>query len=197
MSADILISKVAAVLSAGVRIIQYRNKADHQHNHYAMGRELRSLTTKHQALLIVNDDVVLAKSIHADGVHLGKDDCSIAEARIFLGENKIIGASCYDCFKNAVGAVAAGADYVAFGSFFNSVTKPSAPRAQLDLITRAKKELCSPVCAIGGITKDNVLPLLVAGVDMIAVISALFTSPSAHLAAKETLALLQKFDLTA
>lgn len=197
INTDNFINNVAEVLSAGVTIIQFRDKTNNHDTHYKIASELKILTAKHHALLIINDDILLAKSIDADGVHLGKDDCSITEARKFLGPNKIIGASCYNCYANAPKAVKAGANYIAFGSFFTSPTKPSAPRAPIELITRAKKELRVPVCAIGGITKENVIPLLNAGVDMIAVISAIFTSPSITQSVQEYLALLQQFDLTA
>ena len=105
----------------------------------------------------------------------------------------IIGASCYDDYGNAVEAVANGASYIAFGSFFASPTKPSAPRADLDLIVRAKQEMDAPICAIGGITQQNVMPLLDAGVDMIAVISSLFDAPSPARSVQEYQALLQPF----
>lgn len=197
INTDNFINNVTEVLSAGVTIIQFRDKTNNHDTNYKIASELKILTAKHHALLIINDDILLAKSIDADGVHLGKGDCSITEARKFLGPNKIIGASCYNCYANAPKAVEAGANYIAFGSFFTSPTKPSAPRAPIELITRAKKELRVPVCAIGGITKENVIPLLNAGVDMIAVISAIFTSPSITQTVQEYLALLQQFDLTA
>ncbi len=197
INTDYLLNKVAEALSAGVTIIQFRDKKNNYDTRHKIASELKILTAKHQALLIINDDILIAKSIDADGVHLGKEDCSITEARKFLGPNKIIGASCYNCYANASKAVGAGANYVAFGSFFDSPTKPSAPRASIELITRAKKELSIPVCAIGGITTENVIPILNAGVDMIAVISAIFTSTSITQAVQEYLALLQQFDLTA
>ena len=158
-----------------------------------IAQHLRQLTQKHQSLLIINDDIELARAVDADGVHLGKEDCGIDEARIRLGAGKIVGASCYDDYANAVEAVANGADYIAFGSFFASPTKPSAPRADLDLIIRAKRELDVPVCAIGGITLKNVMPLLDAGADMIAVISSLFAAPSPARSVQEYQALLQPF----
>lgn len=194
---DHLANKVDEVLSAGVKIIQYRDKTDNQDTRHSISTKLKSLVTKHQALLIINDDILLAKSIDADGVHLGKEDCSISEARKILGPNKIIGASCYNHYANAPQAVEAGANYIAFGSFFSSPTKPCAPCANIELITRAKKELSVPICAIGGITKDNIMPLLNAGVDMVAMISTIFSSPSPRQAVQECLALLQQFDLIA
>lgn len=196
ISTDKLANRVAEVLSAGVKILQYRDKINNQDTRHTIARKLNALAKKHQAILIINDDASLAKTIDADGVHLGKNDSSISAAINLLGPNKIIGASCYNRFENAPLAVAAGASYIAFGSFFNSTTKHCAPRASIELITRAKKELNIPVCAIGGITKDNVIPLLNAGVDMIAVISTIFSSSNLKRTVDEYLTLLKKFDLT-
>ena len=111
---------------------------------------------------------------HAHGVHLGRDDDDIASAREQLGDQAIIGASCYNRFELAEQAQAAGADYVAFGALFASPTKPDATVADIGLLQRARRELRLPVCAIGGIHADNAVPLLDAGADMLAVISAVF-----------------------
>ena len=191
------IEKVNDVLAAGVKIIQYRDKTSSDEKKFTLASEVKSLTVKHHALLIINDDVHLTKSIDADGVHLGKDDDLILDAREKLGVNKIIGASCYNDFENAIKAVDSGANYVAFGSLFSSQSKPNAPRADLNLLIRAKKELEIPVCAIGGINKTNLHLLLDVGVDMIAIISALFKSNSPRQTAEEFLTLMQQFDLSA
>ena len=187
------LERVQAVLLAGVPLIQYRDKISDRDTRTRIAEHLRRLTQKHRSLLIINDDVELAREANADGVHLGKEDCGIGEARAHLGADKIIGASCNNDYDNAVEAVANGASYIAFGSFFASPTKPSAPRADLDLIVRAKQEMNVPVCAIGGITPENVMPLLDAGADMIAVISSLFAIPSPARAVQEYQALLQPF----
>lgn len=197
ISTDMIVNAVAEVLSAGIKIIQYRDKINDKDLRYKIACDLILLTNKHNAILIINDDVSLANSIDADGVHLGKDDCIISDARQILGANKIIGASCYNNFERAIQAQAMGANYVAFGSFFNSPTKPTARKANIDLIKQAKKELSIPVCAIGGINKDNMAPLITAGVDMIALISAIFSNSSPKTAVEECLPLLHQFDLTA
>ncbi|MCY4642930.1 MAG: thiamine phosphate synthase [Gammaproteobacteria bacterium] len=184
---------VESVLSVGTRIIQYRDKVNDQETRTVIGHKLRSLTRKHKSLLIINDDIELTRDIDADGVHLGKEDHGISETGTFLGAEKIIGASCYNEYGNAVQAVADGAAYIAFGSFFTSPTKPSAPLADTGLITRAKQELNIPVCAIGGITQDNVTPLLHAGADMIAVISGIFNSSSPVRSVQEYMTRLQPF----
>ncbi|MYB89691.1 MAG: thiamine phosphate synthase [Proteobacteria bacterium] len=185
--------RVQTVLLEGVPLIQYRDKVNDHDVRTRIAQRLRQLTRKHQSLLIINDDVELARAVDADGVHLGKEDCGIDEARARLGADRIVGASCYDDYGNAAEAVENGASYIAFGSFFASPTKPSAPRADLDLIIRAKQEMDVPVCAIGGITQANVLPLLDAGADMIAVISSLFAAPSPARSVQEYQALLQPF----
>lgn len=187
------LERVQAVLVAGTPLLQYRDKVNDREVRTRIAQKLRQLTQRHQNLLIINDDVELAREVDADGVHLGKEDCGIGEARACLGADKIIGASCYNRYDNAVEAVANGASYIAFGSFFASPTKPSAPRADLDLIVRAKQELDVPVCAIGGITQENVMSLLQAGADMVAVISSLFDAPSPAQSVQDYLALLQPF----
>jgi len=123
--------------------------------------------------LIVNDDVDLAVQIGAAGVHLGEDDGDFAIARERLGVDAIIGVSCYDSLDRAHAAAEAGADYLAFGSFFASPTKPNARRATVELL-RAAKSLGPPIVAIGGITSDNASPLIDAGADFVAVISGIF-----------------------
>ena len=172
-----LIAAVAEVLEAGVRILQYRDKRDDLPRREMEAIILRALTRRHGALLIINDDPDLAAAIQADGVHLGRDDPHIAEARRLLGPGAVIGVSCYDSLSLARNAAAAGADYVAFGSVYPSSTKPDAKRIPLELLTTAKRELGIPVCAIGGITPVNAGPVLAAGADMLAVVSAVFSAP--------------------
>ncbi len=182
--------KTKEILTAGVKIVQYRDKVNIQEDRYKIAEELRALTRDHECLLLINDDAQLAQSVGADGVHLGKDDISIRQARELLGDNMIIGASCYTQIENARAAVNASADYIAFGSFFPSVTKPNAPRAEIEVLIQAKQEFKIPVCAIGGITPQNTTNLLTAGTDMIAVISAIFNTSSPKLAVQEYLSLL-------
>ncbi len=184
---DEIISKTQEVLSAGVHIIQYRDKINQATKKYEIANQLRTLTSTHQSLLIINDDLELASTIDADGVHLGKDDTSIELARKNLGKDKIIGASCYANFENAKPAIDASADYIAFGSFFPSTTKPNAPRAEIELLKHAKYTFSTPICAIGGITVDNASDLITAGADMIAVISSIFNASSPTQAVQEYL----------
>jgi thiamine-phosphate pyrophosphorylase len=187
---DEIITNTEEVLAAGVKIIQYRDKINSQEDRYKIAEQLRRLTLEHACLLLINDDVQLAKSIDADGVHLGKDDISIEQARELLGGDKIIGASCYAKFKNAQEAIKASANYIAFGSFFPSPTKPNAPKAEITLLTKAKQQFKTPICAIGGITPQNATNVLAAGADMIAVISAVFNASSPKQAVQEYLSLM-------
>ena len=132
---------------------------------------------------IINDDARLAADVAADGVHLGEHDGGITESRTLLGDDAFIGASCYDDLQRAHAAAAAGADYIAFGAFFPSPTKPNARRAGIDLL-RDSAGLGIPRVAIGGITPDNARPLVEAGADLIAVISGVFDAPDPIRAAR-------------
>jgi thiamine-phosphate pyrophosphorylase len=131
---------------------------------------------------IVNDDARLAAEVGADGVHLGEHDASVDVARALLGNGAIIGVSCYDDLRRARNAATEGADYIAFGGFFPSPTKPNARRANLDLL-RDSAGLGLPRVAIGGITPENARPLVEAGADLIAVISGVFDAPDPAAAA--------------
>lgn len=168
-----LLANVAAALAGGVRTVQYRNKTGSARLRRAQCGALVELLHQSDGTLIVNDDSCLAVDVQADGVHLGKDDESLADARRRVGFEKIIGVSCYNDLARARAMQAAGADYVAFGSFFPSRTKPAAVRAPLELLSRAKSELSIPVVAIGGIDKDNAAGLIERGADALAVSSAL------------------------
>jgi thiamine-phosphate pyrophosphorylase len=144
---------------------------------------LAALCRERGRIFIVNDDVDIALAVGADGVQLGRDDESIAQARTRLGPHKLLGASCYDRLETARAAIAAGADHVAFGSFFASSVKPGAAHASLDLLRAARAELGVPIVAIGGITAQNAQSLIDTGADAIAVITALFTAPDVRAAA--------------
>lgn len=178
-----LLFRVGASLQGGVRLVQYRNKSDDSTLKLEQARALNALCTEHAAALIVNDDVAIAAASGAAGVHLGRDDGSLADARLALGPGKLIGISCYDDLGHARAAAQAGADYVAFGSFFPSRVKPGAVRASVALLEAAKRELALPIVAIGGITSENGGALVRAGADALAVISALFDEPDVAAAA--------------
>jgi thiamine-phosphate pyrophosphorylase len=170
----VLEDRVRAALRGGARLIQYRDKGADTGRRLAEADLLQRLCIAHDASLIVNDDVELAARVGAAGVHLGRTDTGLSRARERLGPRAIIGISCYDRLDLALAAQDAGADYVAFGSFFPSPTKPDAVEAPLSLLERARERLDIPICAIGGITLANAGTVIAAGADMIAVISDLF-----------------------
>ncbi len=172
-----LLMQVEAALAGGVAAVQYRDKSGDVARRHEQASELVALCRRFGVPLIVNDDLRLADLADADGVHLGRDDGSLREARIILGKDKLIGASCYQSLELALTAQAAGANYVAFGSFFASPTKPAASRAPLELLREAGSVIQLPLVAIGGITLANAPQLLDAGADSLAVLSALFGAP--------------------
>ena len=179
-----LTRKVRKALAGGARILQYRNKSANAAVRREQGTALLALCRDARIPFVINDDLDLARAIGADGLHLGRDDVSIAVARAQLGEDKLLGVSCYDRLELAVAAREAGADYVAFGSAFPSSTKPEATRAPLSLYREARARLDLPIVAIGGITTENAHNVIEAGADAVAVISALFDSPDIEAAAR-------------
>ena len=180
---DDLLAAVALALQGGARLVQYRDKTADNARRHAEAAALRQLCAGHGVPLIINDDIRLAAAIQADGVHLGEQDPALAAARAALGEQAIIGVSCYDSLERARELAAAGADYVAFGAFFPSPTKPLARRAAPELL-RQSAALGVPRVAIGGITPDNAASLVGAGADYLAVISALFGAADVRAAAQ-------------
>jgi thiamine-phosphate pyrophosphorylase len=179
-----LLQMVEAALKGGVAAVQYREKTGDVALRHEQASELLPLCRRYGVPLIINDDLRLADLTDADGVHLGREDAGLREARIILGPKKIVGVSCYQSLDLAREAQADGADYVAFGSFHPSPTKPQALRAPIQLLHEAA-ELKLPVVAIGGITAENAVELVEAGADAIAVISALFDAPDIEMAARE------------
>lgn len=173
-----LMDRVAQALQGGAAVVQYRSKEPDPLCCSEEARALLALCRHYGAPLIINDDVALAEIIGADGVHVGRDDASLAEARAVLGPRAMIGVSCYNSLDRALEAQAAGADYVAFGRFFASLTKPNAVSADLALLREVRKKLSVPIVAIGGITPENGGALIEAGADMLAVIHGLFGHPN-------------------
>lgn len=181
---DDLCKRVAAAIAGGARVLQYRNKSAADPLRETQAQALRELCRPHGVTFIVNDDIQLARHVRADGVHLGRDDGDIAAARAALGNDMLIGVSCYDDLERARAAQRQGADYVAFGSFFASSVKPNAVRPPVALLSQAKATLQVPVVAIGGITAYNASQLVEAGADALAVISAVFDAPDIRAAAQ-------------
>lgn len=180
----VLAAAVGQALRGGARAIQYRDKSHSAAQRARAAQMLRALCADYGAIFIVNDDVSLARAAHADGVHLGRDDAAIDAARLALGQNALIGISCYNDLERAEQAVRSGADYIAFGSFFPSRTKPNAVRAEAALLRAARERFDLPLVAIGGITADNGATLIDAGADALAVISGVFDQPDIEQAAR-------------
>ena len=171
--------RVVAAIEGGMAILQYRDKSeDHpqeQQRRLRQASMLMSLCDKAGVLFLINDDVNLAVACGAHGVHLGQSDEGLTSARERLGEKAVIGITCENSLELARTATAQGADYIAFGRFFPSVTKPDAKPAPLSLLDEARAEFQLPVVAIGGITRDNARQLVEAGADMLAVVNDLFS----------------------
>lgn len=175
-----LIAVTRQALAGGARLVQYRNKAADDALRLEQAGALLQLCQTFSVPLIVNDHVDVAVEIGANGVHLGRKDVAItgiAAVRRRLGTGKIIGASCYNRLEAAIEAERQGVDYVAFGTFFISATKPSAVVASTNLLRQARQKLSIPIVAIGGITLDNAAALMAQGADAVAVINALFNAP--------------------
>lgn len=173
-----LLPYVEAALRGGARLLQYRDKSSDQARRLREAESLRELCERHGAQLIVNDDAELAARLGV-GLHLSQTDGSLSAARALLGRQAIIGATCHAQLELAEQAVAEGASYVAFGRFFNSSTKPGAPAASVELLDQARPRLHLPITAIGGISLDTAPGLIARGVDLVAVIHALFAAASA------------------
>ncbi|MFT4178820.1 MAG: thiamine phosphate synthase [Thermomonas sp.] len=189
-----LLARVQRVLPFA-SCLQLRNKVMDAATLHIAGAMLRGACHDVGVPFIVNDDAHLAAELHADGVHLGEDDGDIAAARALLGDAAIIGVSCYDDLQRARTLAAQGADYIAFGAFFPSPTKPNARRASLDLL-RDSAAFGLPRVAIGGITPDNATPLIDAGADLLAIISGVFDAPDPVAAARAYLSLFRRTRIT-
>jgi thiamine-phosphate pyrophosphorylase len=178
-----LVPAVAQAIQGGAVMVQYRSKSpDRQRRHWE-ALDVLTLCRPLGIPLLINDDVELALEIGADGAHIGGEDMPIAEARALLGADKVLGVSCYNRAALAAEAANAGADYIAFGRFFVSQSKPNAVQAELGLFADSGA-LKIPRCAIGGITPDNAPAMLDAGADLLAVIGGVFAEPDIRAAAQ-------------
>lgn len=176
LKGDDIASQVARAIEGGARVVQYRDKSTDNSLREQEARAILGTCRARGVPLLINDDIELAKRIGADGVHLGREDGALADARERLGSGAIIGVSCYNQLALAQDAEAAGADYVAFGRFFSSQSKPLAVQADPQLLQQASRTLRCPVVAIGGISTDNGARLIQAGADMLAVIRGIFAA---------------------
>lgn len=181
---ETLIGDVTLALKGGARIVQFRDKHSAYELQLRLAKQLKTLCESYQAWLIINDNIQLAKQSQAHGVHLGKNDGDLKTARDILGVHAIIGVTCYNDLQRAEQMQNLGADYVAFGRFFPSLTKPNAPQADIQTLIEAKKNLTIPVVAIGGINHMNAKQLINTGVDSLAVIQGVFGQPDIKSAAQ-------------
>jgi thiamine-phosphate pyrophosphorylase len=178
-----LLADVRAALDGGAHMIQYRDKSHRTAMRIDQASQLRALCKLYNAVFIINDDVKLAQAVDADGVHIGDMDGKLESVRAKM-PGKIIGVSCYNQLERAIEAEERGADYVAFGSFYPSSTKPGAIRAPLDLLQQAWQHVSIPIVAIGGITAVNAMEVIDAGADAVAVVRAIFDSDDVMYAAR-------------
>jgi len=184
IASDRLAAAVTLAIRGGARLVQYRNKSANADQREQEAASLVAVCRRYGVPFIVNDDVELAAATAADGVHLGRDDPQITAARQRLGPRAIVGVSCYNELERGRAAAAAGADYLAFGRFYPSRTKPAAISAGIDLLRSARTEFSQPLVAIGGITPENGGRLVVAGADMLAVIHGVFGQSDIEAAAR-------------
>ena len=170
-------ARLARALDAGpVAAFQFRVKDVDQHKAAALAEPLLQICRERDVAFIVNDSIALAKRLGADGVHLGQEDGDPREARRVLGPSAQIGVTCHDSKHLAMEAGEAGADYVAFGSFYPTTTKEVRHHADPTILGWWSTLFEIPCVAIGGITPDNAQPLIEAGADFIAVCGAVWNA---------------------
>jgi thiamine-phosphate pyrophosphorylase len=182
---DSFVETVEMAIRGGARIVQLREKETPDDEIINLGKAILNVTKRYNVPLIINDSPELAKEIGADGVHLGGDDTSVEKARSILGSNSIVGVSCYNQIERGLNAVKSGADYVAFGTPYNTPTKPDREPTSIEILNQAVELINIPIFAIGGITKNNAKPILDTGVEGIAVITSVFGSSDPETAARE------------
>jgi len=189
-----LAEQVDAALAGGAVLVQYRDKQAAPAARWERAQAILSRCRARGVPLVINDDPDLAAALGADGVHLGNEDADPVAARGRLGPRAVVGVSCYNQLARAEAAVAAGADYVAFGRFFASRTKPEAVQAETALLRRARQRLRVPVVAIGGIDAANGAGLIAAGADLLAVVHGVFGKSDVTAAARSLAALFSAGD---
>lgn len=182
---DRLLDVTEQALEEGVALLQYR----HKHADAALRREqagaLLLLARKYGVPFIVNDFIDLCQELDADGVHVGGTDISVAEARVRLGKQKLVGASCYGDLQLAHKAQLEGASYMAFGGFYPSLVKQYPVTTDPDIVLQAKREIALPCVVIGGLTPENAAPLAARGADLVAAISSVYLADDVTISVRE------------
>jgi len=176
LDTDELLKKAESALKGGVKILQFRDKKHGYKRQIKRAKKLRQLTLEYEAVFIINDSVSLARDAEADGVHLGRDDApNLVQLRTEVGDDFIIGLTCRADAAFAVSALRDGADYVSFGAVWATQSKSDVPVIGVNRLIKARQMFPdSHICAIGGISVDNISEIKAAGADCAAVISALF-----------------------
>jgi len=151
-----------------VKYFQLRLKKISTQNLIKISKKIKKIVKKNNVKFLINDKPFLAKTVDADGCHIGQKDMSLKKCRKILGKNKIIGMTCHNSKKLALEAEKYGADYIAFGSFFASPTKKTPFKANLAILRWARKKIMMPIVAIGGINSSNYKKILSKGADFIA-----------------------------
>lgn len=182
---DKMLGATEAALQGGVTLVQYRHKTASAELRKEQATKLLALCRKYERPLVINDFVDLCMEIGADGIHVGGTDAPVAQVRAVIGQDKILGASCYGSLELAQKAHEAGASYIAFGGFYPSRVKRYEVSTPVDIITRAKQQLPVPVVVIGGMTQQNSVPLIKAGADMVAAISSVYMTDDPQAAAQK------------
>lgn len=168
-----ILAQVEAALEGGIGLLQYRNKTDTDEDIETLCIDLHHLCKLYHVPFVIDDRPYLAERIGVEGLHIGKDDMTLREARAIFTKG-FIGVSCYGSIKKALEAQNEGADYVAFGSFYPSPTKPHSGVVSMSVLEKAKNALTIPICAIGGINIDNIHEISAYKPNMISVVSALW-----------------------
>lgn len=170
---EMIIDQCEIALRSGINILQYRHKSATDEEAEPICRDLLELCRSYSVPFVIDDRVVLAQKIGADGLHIGKDDMNFAHAKTVF-KRGFIGVSCYGSIKKALEAQSEGADYAAFGSFYPSPTKPHSGVVSMSVLDRAQEVLSIPICAIGGINSTNIGEIASHKPHMISTISAVF-----------------------
>ena len=178
-----LLQVTEQILRTRITLLQYRNKEAGASLRDQQARKLLSLCKDYQCPLMINDHAQLCADIGADGVHIGAHDASVASVRQLIGQDKIIGVSCYGDLNRI--ADAEGANYIAFGGFYPSIVKKYPVTTALNIFQQAKAVSKLPTVAIGGINQNNAAPLIAAGADMIAVITAVYQAENPQHSAQQ------------
>lgn len=173
---DTFCNTLEQAVGGGVTLVQLREKTATSREFYELALRVKEITDKNNIPLIINDRLDIAMAVNADGLHIGQEDLPVAVARQLLGPDKILGVTAATV-ADALAAQVAGADYVGSGAVYPTGTKPGKAVLPLTTLSQIKQAVHIPVVAIGGITVDNMGPVLKSGIDGVAVVSAIMDSP--------------------